>query len=230
MAKKTGDLNLDPLLDRSKNKITECIKCCTCCSKGGPALHKEDKTLLDEGKLHGRFLYTIRQGEPVEDNVKGDIIFAPTDIIKIKSRDGSEACLFGNYQKKECSIYESRPQECKILQCWDTKALEDFYEKDRLTRKDVLGHIEGLWDLIEEHQDKCSYEHISEILQKTPSPISGKAKEELLSIVAYDLEIRELVINQTDTDPNLIDFLFGRPLKQTLRRFGLEFGEKTPSQ
>ena len=217
--------DLDTLLKRSKAGITECIRCCTCCSNGGPALHREDKKFLDSGQLHGRFLFTIRQGEPAEDNVKGGLIFADTDIIKIKSKDNSDTCLYADLNKNSCSIYESRPLECRILRCWDTQEIEAKYDKDRLTRRDILGQVEGLWDLIEEHQEHCSYTKIKEILDKNPGNLIETAKKTLLEMVHYDLSLRNMVVEKTGTDPNLLLFLFGHPLQKTLGKFGLELGQ-----
>ena len=63
--------------------ITECSRCGTCCKKGGPAFHLKDKSLLAKGRIKMNAIYTIRQGEPVYDNVINEVIAAKTDIIKI---------------------------------------------------------------------------------------------------------------------------------------------------
>lgn len=221
---------LRKLLKRSKEGITECIRCCTCCAKGGPALHLEDKPLIDSGALHGRFLYTIRKNEPVEDNVQGKMTFAESDIIRIKSKVGSDTCLYADLNNASCSIYEQRPAECRILKCWDTKELEDYYRKDRLTRKDILGHVEGLWETIEEHEKKCSWEEILNIVSKNRNKLGEDAQETLFEMIQYDKAIRDLVVAKANVEPNLLDFLFGLPLEKKLRQMGIEFAAKQTGQ
>ncbi|MBU2513135.1 YkgJ family cysteine cluster protein [bacterium] len=211
---------------KSKEGITDCIRCCTCCAKGGPALHLEDRKLIETGKLHGRFLVTIREGEPAEDNVKGGMIFTNSDIIKIKSKENSDACLYSDLINSSCSIYENRPLECRVLKCWDTKEIENIYNKDRLTRKDIIGHISGLWEIIEEHQEKCSFSKIKCILDQNPGKLEGDALGSLLEAVQYDISIRSLLIEKTDTDPNLLPFLLGNPLQGILKKFGIELKKR----
>lgn len=212
---------------QNKSGQTECKRCCTCCAKGGPALHKEDLDLIKSGKLHGKFLFTIREGEPAEDNVKGGLIQVKTDIIKIKSKDGMEACLYANFSNNQCSIYDDRPIECRVLKCWDTAEIEELYNKDRLTRKDIIGDIQGLWELVEDHQQKCSFSKVKQIIDESQGKIHGERLEQLLEIVQYDISIRALVLEKTDTDPNLIPFLFGTPMQSILRKLGIEFKQNT---
>ncbi|MCG8336751.1 MAG: YkgJ family cysteine cluster protein [Proteobacteria bacterium] len=212
---------------QNKSDQTECKRCCTCCAKGGPALHKEDLDLIQSGKLHGRFLFTIREGEPAKDNVKGGLAQADTDIIKIKSKDGTDACLYANFTNNQCSIYEDRPIECKTLKCWDTAEIEALYNKNRLTRKDIIGGIQGLWELVEEHQQKCSFSKVKQIIEEAKGKIEGQALKQLLEIVQYDISIRTLVLEKTDTDPNLIPFLFGTPMQSILRKLGIEFKQRS---
>ena len=52
-----------------REPISECVRCGTCCGKGGPAFHHEDKMLIEQGIILSKHLYTIRAGEPVYDNV-----------------------------------------------------------------------------------------------------------------------------------------------------------------
>lgn len=74
--------------------ISECIRCGTCCKKGGPSFHSQDKILIEKGIILLKYLFTIRKGEPACDNVKGNLFFVPSDIIKIKSRTNSRSCIF----------------------------------------------------------------------------------------------------------------------------------------
>ncbi len=214
----------------SKENKSECNRCMTCCAKGGPALHQADKHLIESGKLNGRFLYTIRKGEPAQDNVKGGLIHTDTDIIKIKSKETSDICLYADINNSSCSIYNDRPLECRVLKCWDTREIEDLYQKERLTRQDIIGHIEGLSDLVEEHQEKCSFQRIIQLLESNSGKLEGGALSELLEIVQFDISIRKLVVEKTGTDKAYLPFLFGIPLQNILKKLGIELKKRNPDQ
>ena len=47
------------------------------------------------------------------------------------------------------------------------------------------------------------------------------AREKLIEIIQYDIEIRKLVVSTAGLDAEMLDFLLGRPLKQTLKNYGL---------
>ena len=149
---------------KSTTPITECIRCGTCCKKGGPSFHLEDKMLIEKGIILLKYLYTIREGEMTYDNIKECLVPAASDIIKIKGHKDSLACVFFDENENECTIYDNRPLECRVLKCWDTREIEEVYSKNRLTRKDFIVTIEGLWDLIEDHQARCSYEKLKSFL------------------------------------------------------------------
>jgi Fe-S-cluster containining protein len=201
--------------------ISECIRCGTCCKKGGPAFHSQDKYLIEKGIILLKYLYTIRKGEPACDNVKGNIFLVPSDIIKIKSRKNFRACIFFKEKERGCEIYENRPAECRALKCWDTQDIEELYEQNRLTRKDLLSGIEGLWDLIETHQMRCDYETIGYLVKNLNEEKKEEALEELTDMLHYDSRIRSLSAEKGGIDAEITLFLFGHPLTQTLRRFGI---------
>ncbi len=131
----------------SATPISECIRCGTCCKKGGPSFHIEDKYLIEKGIILSKYLYTIRKGEPAYDNVKEHILPAATDIIKIKGKKGSLACIF-------------------------------FDKKNTL--------------------------------------------EGLKNIIWYDTHFRLLIAEKGKIEPEMVDFLFGRPLTETIKMFGFK--------
>jgi len=69
-----------------------------------------------------------------------------------------------------------------------------IYSKNRLTRKDLLSKNKDLWNLIEDHQARCSYKKIKGF-------------------------VREL-------NPDMIDFLFGRPLTETIKMYDMQVKHK----
>ena len=207
---------------KPKNPISECQRCGTCCQKGGPAFHQADKRLIEEGVIHSKYLFTIREGELAYDNVRQCLEPARTDIIKIKKQKDSLTCIFFNERQSACNIYENRPSECRALKCWDTKELEDLYAKMRLTRKDLISEIEGLWSLIKDHQERCNYDTIQGLVKAIKTSKDDEARKKLNEIILFDIEIRKLVVAKAGLEAEILDFLFGRPLNQTLKNFGLK--------
>ena len=203
--------------------ISECRRCGVCCTKGGPAFHHADKALIEEGVIHSKCLYTIRKGEWAYDNIRKCLEPVSSDIIKIKGKNDSWTCVFFDEKQSACAIYAKRPSECRALKCWDTRELEDLYDKKRLTREDLISEIQGLWSLIKDHQQRCNYE----IIQKLVKAINSKAGDasarlKLDEIIKFDTEIRKLVVSTAGLEPDMLDFLFGRPLTRTLKKMGLK--------
>ncbi|MBW2711306.1 MAG: YkgJ family cysteine cluster protein [Deltaproteobacteria bacterium] len=202
--------------------ITECRRCGTCCKKGGPSFHIEDKVLVEKGIILSRHLYTIRKGELSFDNVKECILPASTEIIKIKGRKGSWTCVFFDEKNNECTIYDTRPMECRVLKCWDTREIEKIYAKNRLTRKDLISSIEGLWDLVEDHQKQCAYDMLTLFIDALNKDKKDVALKGILEIIEHDKKIRELVVRKAGLESDLTDFLFGRPITETIKMYGLK--------
>ena len=216
----------NPTAPQPGKTISVCIRCGTCCEKGGPGFHKADRMLIDKGVIPSRYLYTIREGELARDNVKGCLKPVESDIIKIKGKEDSWTCIFFDKANKGCTIYDDRPLECRKLKCWDTRELEQIYATARLTRKDLVSGVKGLWDLIEDHQARCDYNKIRPLIKELTGVKPTRARQKLLEIIHYDAEIRNLVISRGRLDADMLDFLFGRPLTQTLDNYGIKIQQE----
>jgi Fe-S-cluster containining protein len=212
-----------PAKAKQPQSISECKRCGTCCTKGGPSFHYADKALIEDGFIHSKYLYTIRKGEWAYDNVRKCLEAASSDIIKIKEKNDSWTCIFFDETQSACAIYENRPLECRALKCWDTRELVGLYDKKRLTREDLISEIEGLWSLIKDHQQRCNYEIIQKLVNAINSNTGDAgARLELAEIIKFDTEIRKLVVSTAGLEPEMLDFLFGRPLTLTLKKMGLK--------
>jgi len=199
-----------------------CKRCGTCCLNGGPALHLQDKELISSGRLPARDLFTIRAGEPSLDNVRGCIVPAPTDIIKVKSRGPSQGCLYYNHAAAQCTLYEERPVECRLLNCRDTAAIESGYDKDRLTREDLIGGVDGLWRLVSDHQEHCSYTLVRTFADRLKRERDEKAAQEIAALVRYDKLLRNRILEANRISGDMLLFLFGRPLDRTIGMYDLQ--------
>jgi Fe-S-cluster containining protein len=201
-----------------------CRQCGTCCRKGGPALHREDRHLVMEGLIPAEALYTIRAGEPVQDNVAERRSYAAADIIKIKGRGDGWCCRFLDDETSRCTIYDRRPAECKALQCWDTSAIEALYHRERLARKDLLEGTQGLWDLIVDHDQRCAYHTIRSLAEQLSShtPKRDVARSAITDMVKYDESLRQLLVENGHAPGAMLEFLLGRPLIDTLHGFHIK--------
>ncbi len=216
---------MQAIKDSPSEAKTQCTRCGTCCEKGGPSFHIQDGNLIEDGTIHTRYLYTIRKGEFVHDNVQGQLKPANSDIIKIKGKSPSWECVFFQKRDKSCSIYDHRPLECRLLKCWDTRDIEAVYEKDRLTRRDILAGIEGLWELVADHEKQCAHDAINRAIRDLHGAFDKQAREAIAGAIQYDSAIRELVLENGNVAPDMIDFLFGRPLTVTLKSAGYTIQE-----
>jgi Fe-S-cluster containining protein len=205
----------------SKSKQKECIRCGTCCKKGGPSFHFEDKILIEKGIIQSKYIYTIRKGERYYDNVKECFLRASSDILKIKGQKDSWTCIFFKEPNNNCTIYEHRPMECKVLKCWDTIEIKKIYAKNRLTRQDLISSVEGLWELVEGHQSRCSYDMLKYFIDSLHKDRKDQALKGILEIIEYDIKIRKLVVQKAGLESDLTDFLFGRPITETIKIYGL---------
>ena len=198
--------------------MKECIRCGTCCKKGGPSFHLEDKILIDKGIIPSKYIYTIRKGERSYDNVKECYLPASSDILKLKGQKGSWTCVFFNEITNHCKIYEHRPMECREI--------EKIYAKNRLTRQDLISSVEGLWELVEGHQERCSYDMLQFFIDSLHKGKKNEALKGILEIIEYDIKIRELVVQKAGLETDLTDFLFGRPITETIKIYGLKLEKK----
>ena len=206
--------------------IDPCQRCGTCCEKGGPSLHREDQPLVDEGRIPARCLFTIRRGERVRDNVKGTLVPLSAEIIKIKGQAGGWTCLFYDQATRGCRIYDHRPLECRALNCRDTRRIEAIYEANRLTRQDLLAGIDGLWELIEDHEQRCSYAGLHARVEAGTHGGRLKQEKAILEILSFDTHIRRLTVEKGGLESRMLDFVFGRPLAETIRMFDIKLVKK----
>lgn len=212
----------------SGSKIqTTCHRCGTCCRKGGPTLHIDDRPLVEQGRILLKDLFTIRTGEMAHDNVRGELIPVTTDHIKLKGRGDQWTCCHYDETSGGCSEYENRPLECRRLKCWDTIELEKIYGQELLGREDLLADVEGLWDLVSDHQQRCSYERARKLMNRLDGDSRISARRELLQMIQYDIEIRRLVAEKGGPGAEMVEFLFGRPMSDTLKAEGLNLQPRT---
>ncbi len=178
--------------------------------------------MIDDGRIPARCLFTLRRGERVRDNVKGSLAPLSEEIIKIKGHADKWTCLFYDQSSRGCAIYDHRPLECRALNCRDTRRIEAVYDTTRLTRQDLLSGVNGLWELIEDHEHRCSYEELHARVEEGIHQGRLKQEESILEIIRFDAHIRQLVAEKGGVDSRMLDFIFGRPLCDTIKMFDIK--------
>jgi len=206
----------------------ECKRCGTCCLKGGPALHPEDISLLQDNFLRPEDLITIQKGEPVFSLSGENPHPAPAEIIKIKGRGSEWACIFYDRQSASCRIYVQRPLECSVLQCWDTAQLENVAGKNLLSRYDIIASHDPVMPFIKKQKAKCSLDIMGHLLNtvKQKQEDHSTAMAQLTNLVNADLSIRLQAHEKLQFSLELELFYFGRPLFVILKQSGIAVREE----
>jgi Fe-S-cluster containining protein len=204
----------------------ECIRCGTCCMKGGPALHTDDLQLVSRNKIHPEHLVTIRQGEPALSPLGNKLEYLQSEIIKLKGQANDWACLFFDKQSSSCMIYQHRPKECTLLKCWDTADLEKVLYKKLLNRSDIIPGDGPVQEYIALHEKECSLAGLSSLLSSLPVESSqDEVMAELTHMVQKDMAIRARALASSDFQEKTELFVFGRPLFIILQNFGIRVQE-----
>lgn len=178
--------------------------------------------MIDDGRIPARDLFTIRRGELVRDNVKGVLVPLSQEIIKIKGCADRWTCLFYDRATRGCNIYDHRPLECRALSCQDTRRIEGLYQNTRLTRQDLLSGMNGLWELIEDHEQHCSYAGLRARVEAGMHEGRLIQEKMILEILRFDAHVRQLAVEKGGLDNRMLDFMFGRPLADTIKMFDLK--------
>jgi len=206
----------------SPKKITECIRCGTCCLKGGPVIHHEDKKILCAGHIGYQHLVTIRKGEPVLNPLTGKLESSQKELIKVIGKGEDWSCFFYNKEDSSCKIYAHRLLECRLLKCWDTAELVSAIGKNTINRTDIINPDDPIRQIIETHEKRCPCEEIENLIL-TLSKESDKSEtlQKLTEFVHKDMPVRHYAFSELGLKTDFEFFIFGRPLSKLLSDRGI---------
>lgn len=205
-------------ISQMSEKRNFCIRCGECCLRSAPSLQKEDIPLVLEGHIRKKELFTIRTGETLWDNVREEVRQAAHEIVKVKDIDG--VCVFYDDPQKACRIYGHRPSQCAALECWNPSKFMGVYAGPKADRDDFV-EKGVLRELIREHDKRCAYEKLASLVEQITS--RGEAVvERIMEMLKFDYHLRPFICKKMGIDPDETDFLFGRPLVDTISQFGLQ--------
>ncbi|OPL14465.1 MAG: hypothetical protein AVO38_02540 [delta proteobacterium ML8_D] len=201
-----------------EKKIRSCIRCGTCCEKGGPTLHSEDRIFLQKGTLRPIHLFTLRAGELAFNPLEERIEELSYEMIKVKNRDGSSTCTFYDADQHACRIYESRPLECRVLKCWDTRDLEDLFMKDLLSRLDLCPKGSAVEGLISAYERSFPPGRIYSLLGEAGSQEgTQQSNPEIDQMISTDEAFRQKMVESMGVKETELDFFFGRPVRSIIK-------------
>lgn len=202
-------------------KKSSCDRCGSCCAQSSPSLMKEDIALFLSGILSDENTYTIREGEIVR-SVDGSQYESFLELIKIREGDSSSACIFYD---NGCTIYERRPLQCRLYNCWEIQEIEEGLEQKGLKRIDIFGSVELIMQAIQRHEEKCSYKKLSDSFERLNNG-DDSAVDDIIDMLQYDTYLREFLTEKLNLKPRSTDLILGRSLTETINEFGIKVIKK----
>ncbi len=115
-----------------------CVRCGECCRRGSPVLFDQDRPALASGAIRRADLMTLRQGEPAFSNRLGRMILLEQEQVKIREQEDGRACIFLAPAGDACQIYDDRPFQCRVMECWDPSRFDTLTRMRPLNRRDLI--------------------------------------------------------------------------------------------
>ncbi len=199
---------------------TECKRCGTCCRRGGPTLHRDDRHLVVSGVLTPSMLVTLRRGEPALDPAENRLMLLPSELIKISGVNGLNECRFFQARRNSCAIYEHRPLECRALKCWDTAEITALFLRDLLLRTELMPSGSMVWKLVEKYEAAFPVRLIRDLCLASSSG-SKEAAIELEELRDHDSSFRQQASEFLGLPSEDMNFFLGRPVSEVTELFFL---------
>lgn len=201
-----------------------CLRCGECCRKGSPTLYLEDLDILKRGIIKRTELITLRSGEIGFSNDVQDLMLITEERIKVKEKPGGRECLFLETATNGCRIYEDRPLQCRVMECWNPDQYKELNSKKYLSRKELLNPEDPLWPVIESHNQRCALPRLQKALSRLKRGFTD-VQEEAVDILLYDHHIRGFIEEKYEIGRENQLLLFGRPLSDLLLSFGFQIDQ-----
>jgi Fe-S-cluster containining protein len=167
-------------------------------------------------------LVSIRLGEMVVQLDSGKPETSEVELLKFQGQDGQWCCRFLDPTARTCTIYEHRPQACRLLKCWDPDEVREIAGQKLLGRFDLIAEDDPLLPLVRLHDQQCPLPDMVEIaVQLGKAGQRERILADLKGLVEKDLMFRTIAIDQFQLSVDLELFYFGRPLFQLLMPLGV---------
>jgi Fe-S-cluster containining protein len=210
------------LMTASRNQLLElgdnCVRCGECCAMGSPTLLSGDLGLFQREVLGWNDVYTLRAGEKAT-NREGEVTALPEERLKVREVPGSRQCWFYLAANQTCRIYADRPEQCRRQNCWGEPPPPAAPE-ELLQRRHLLMAVPEVWDLVQEHQDRCDCAQVARRLAEVGAGDEA-AGDALFEALHFDHYLRRLLLDEWELTPEAAEFLLGRPLSEFLETLGV---------
>ncbi|MBF0469505.1 MAG: YkgJ family cysteine cluster protein [Desulfamplus sp.] len=212
-------------------KKTECKRCGKCCTKGGPVLHIEDKTLVEEGHIPINRIITIRSMEPAHSPHINTVEPAASEMLKISGQGKEWTCAFFQPSLNNCGVYKTRPIECKLLFCEDTAGISAVIGKELLQRSQIIDKNTELFDFVQNHENECPFSMLHEMAgqSRKGTSLPENSRADISKLIAKDLVLRDKGIAHFRFSVEEELFYLGRPMYFSLPYYGLHPEHFLPS-
>ncbi|MEW6541121.1 MAG: YkgJ family cysteine cluster protein [Bacillota bacterium] len=205
-----------------------CIRCGTCCLKGGPTLHHEDKKLLLNGHAGYEHLVTIRKGEAVFDPVLGAPRPTGHELVKVRGKGNGWSCCLFDERSSACRVYEHRFLECRLLKCWDPADLVAVIGVHTIVRTDVINPGDPVRQVIMAHEKECPPDEVRVLIDGlSRGEDRTKTLAALTRLARRDLAVRRYARTEMGLRAEHEYFIFGRPLSRILASHGIMIHKRT---
>jgi Fe-S-cluster containining protein len=201
-----------------------CLRCGDCCRQGSPTLYFEDLPILRRGVIKRMDLLTLRSGEVGLSNETRELVLLAEERIKVKEKPGGRECFFLEPKTNGCRIYEDRPLQCRVMECWNPDHFQDLETQTFLSRKALLNPEDPLIAVIETHSKRCAMEDLQRALSRAQRGFA-EAEEEALDILFFDEHLRRHLEEEKGINRDNQLFLFGRPVSNLITSFGFRIEE-----
>jgi Fe-S-cluster containining protein len=201
-----------------------CLGCGTCCITSSPTLYAEDLERIGPESLPRQALYTLRPGERVSSAREGGARLLDRELIKLREGrpEGSATgagCVF--LEKGRCGMYEHRPMQCRVLECWSGRHAGQLAGHPRLTRAMLFADDETALALIEEYDLKLPAGELTRALESAARR-DADASDQALVMLEMDHNLRQGVSQRYGYSAQDLDLMWGRPALLVARSHGLE--------
>lgn len=201
-----------------------CLGCGTCCLTSSPTLYAEDLDRLGPESISRQALYALRPGEKVSSAREGATRLLERELIKLRERQtGGQAsgrgCLF--LEAGRCGIYEARPLQCRVLECWSGSHAGELAGRPRLSRAMLFSGDQTALALISEYDHKLPAGELTQSLEQAARGDAG-AGATALAILEMDHNLRQGVSRRYGYAAEDLDLMWGRPAVSIARSHGLE--------
>jgi Fe-S-cluster containining protein len=207
--------------------LSQCVRCGTCCRKGGPVLHRQDIRILREGHAGHQHLVTIRRGERAYNPVSGKTEPVAREMVKVIGKETDWTCFFFDEESSSCNIYEHRFLECSLLQCWDLSQIIPIVGRNTVCRVDLINPDDPIREVIKTHELDCPGSELEDLLPALAnSTDKSRIFQKLTDLVEKDNAHRSYAVDALGMKEEYELFIFGRRLSQILEDHGLTLRRK----